>query len=347
MILLDWKSLTARLKNFFREDLSEVVGAYFDGEKIFIVRLTKKFETIEVDADDAEPEQLAEKISLVCAQKGWKTSAVGFCLREGDAITHQFEVSNIPAKAFPESVKTWARAEAGADAVFSFVQVGSELWAETLPRAGVNEFVAAFKKFNLNLRGLSVMPVDLLAKVAPFDRTEFISEIVRDKKTPNLLATWSSVWNWKKISCAAAAIFFVPILLCSAKIFFDYREASDKLDAAKISLDEIHDDLILKENLDAIIAELHRLNSIAANIEPEKKFNLLIRLGKIAEGDVRLTKIHVDEKFLELEGLTDKPEAVRNYLGRVRNSVEKSARLENSSERDDGEIFFVIRADLK
>ena len=52
----------ARLKKFFREEPDEVVGAYFDGEKIFIARLTEKFETIEVDADGT--------------QKGWKTSAV-------------------------------------------------------------------------------------------------------------------------------------------------------------------------------------------------------------------------------------------------------------------------------
>ena len=68
----------ARLKNFFREDVDEVVGAYFDGEKIFLVRLTEKLETFEVDADGAEPAHFAEKISLACTQKGWKTSAVGY-----------------------------------------------------------------------------------------------------------------------------------------------------------------------------------------------------------------------------------------------------------------------------
>ena len=341
------KNLTARSKNFLREELSEVVGAYFDGEKIFLARLTKKFETIEVDADGAEPAQLAKKISLACTQKGWKTSAVGFCLQESDAITYQLDVSNLPEKDFPKAVATWAVANADKDAVYSFAKVGAELWMETLPRARVKEFVAAFKKFNLILRGLSVMPVDMMTKASPFDKTEFISEVVRDKKTPNLLAARSSVWNWKKISVAAAAIFFMAMFLGSAKLLIDYRAASDKLNAAKISLDEIHGDLVLKENLDATIAELHKINLLAVQIEPEKKFNLLVKLGKIAEGDVRLTKIRVDKNSLELEGLTDKPAAVRNYLARVRNSVEKSARLENSSERDDGEISFVIRADLR
>ena len=51
------------ITNFFREDLSEVIGAYFDGEKVFIARLTEKFETIEFEAYGLEIEQLAEKIS--------------------------------------------------------------------------------------------------------------------------------------------------------------------------------------------------------------------------------------------------------------------------------------------
>ncbi len=343
---MDLKNLTARLKKFFREDLEEVVGAYFDGEKIFLARLTEKLETFEVDADGVEPAHLAEKISLACVQKGLKTSAVGFCLQEGDAVIFQLDVSNLPEKDFPESVKSWAKAQAGADAVYSSARRGSELWMETLPRAKVKEFVAAFEKFNLNLRGLSVMPVDLLTKSSPFDRAKFIAEVVRDKKPPNLLAT-GSVWSWEKISFAAAAIFFIAIFFCSAKLLLDYRAASAELNAVKISLEKFHDDLVLKETLDATVAELHKINSLAAQIETEKKLNVLINLGKISGGDVRLTKINIDENFLELEGLTDKPDAVSNYLVRVRNSVEKSARLENSSERDDGEIVFVIRADFK
>ena len=80
------------IKKFFRENIGEVIGAYFDGEKIFIARLTKKFETIEVDADGSELEQVAEKISQICKQKdwktSWKTSAVVFCLRAEDAMNY-------------------------------------------------------------------------------------------------------------------------------------------------------------------------------------------------------------------------------------------------------------------
>ena len=62
---------------------------------------------------------------------------------------------------------------------------------------------------------------------------------------------------------------------------------------------------------------------------------------------MRLTKIHVDENSVRVEGLATKSELVKNYLARMKNSVVQSARLENSSARDDGEIVFVIRGDLK
>ena len=333
------------MKNFFRENLDEVVGAYFDGEKIFVVRLTEIFETAEIDAAGDELDRLAEKISLVCARKNWKTSAVGFCLREEDAVTFQSEVENVPEKEFAALVKSWAVAQANEDAKFSFTKIGAGLWMETLPLAKVKEFVAAFKKFDLNLRGLSVMPTDLLTKVLPFDRAKFIAQIVREKKSPNLLAA-GSAWNFEKISAALAAIFFIVMLVASAKLFLEYRAASEKLDAAKISVEELRAEFALKKNLDADIDELKKIYGLAAQLEPEKNFNFLINLGKIS-GDVSLTKIRAEEKFLELEGLAENPDAVRNYLARVRNSVVQSARLETSSERDDGEIFFVIRAELK
>lgn len=341
------KKFFERLKNFFREDCGEVVSAYFNGEKIFIVRLTNKFETTEIEFGESEPEQLAEKISFVCAQNDWKTSAVGFCLRADDVVTFQSDVANVPEKEIPALVKSWAMSQSGADAEFSFAKVGNELWMETLPRVKVKEFVAAFKKFGMNLRGLSAMPSDLLTKIYPFERTEFISEVVRDKKSPNLLKARSASWNLEKISAAVAAIFFIGMIISSIKLFIDYNAALDKLDEAKISVEKFSDELVLKKNLDAEISELHKINALAAQIKPEKNFNLLINLGKISSDDVRLTKIRAEENFLEVEGLTDDSDAVRNYLARVRNSVIKSARLENSSERDDGDIVFVIRADFK
>lgn len=335
-----------KLRKFFREDTGEIIGAYFDGEKIFIARLTEKFETTTLDAPDAAIEELAEKISLVCKQKGWRAAAVGFCLREGDAVTFQTEVGNIPDKELPTMVKSWARAQTGAEAVFSFAKVGEELWMETLPRANVEEVYAAFAKFGMNLRGLSVMPADLLAK-SPFDRTEFISEVVRNKKAPNLLSARGSVWNWKKISGVAAVIFFIALIIGSAKLFVDYDAASAELNVAKASIDNLREELALKETLDAEIDELHRLNDLAAQIATNKNLNHLINLGKVAGGGVRLTKVRVEENFMELEGSADRADAVKNYLARVKDSVIQSARLESSAERDDGEFIFVIRATLQ
>lgn len=338
----------ARTKKFFREDTGEVVSAYFDGEKIFVARLTKKFETVELDAYDLDKdlkiEQIAERISLLCIKRGWKTSAVGFCLREQDAHILRTEVDNIPEKEIPAMVKSWATAQAGADAIFSSVKVGEEVWVEALPRARYKEICAAFKKFNLNLRALSVMPADELKKIHPFERTEFITEVVRERKAPNLLSTSSSVWNWKKISQVAAGIFLIGLPICSAKLFIDYSAASNKLDAAKIAVDEISTDVALKQKLDADIAELHRLNTLAAQVNAPQNFNLLINLGKIADKNIRMKKIRLDGNSLELEGIATKPDAVKNYLARVKEFVIKSTRLESSFENDDGEIIFTMRA---
>lgn len=335
------------IKKFFLEDSGEVIGAYFDGEKIFIARLTKKFETIEIESDSSEFEQIAEKIFQVCKQKGWKTSSIGFCLRNDDAVTFQTEIDNVPEKEIPALVKSWAIAQAGEDAIFSFTKVGEELWMETLPETTAEEIFGAFKKFGLNLRGLSVMPVDLLTKIHPYDRTEFITEIIRERKAPNLLTTRGGLINWQKISYAAAAIFLIALIGGSIKLFLDYGEASDKLDAAKISVESLSEDIALKKTLDENIDELHRINRIAAQVETLQNFNLLINLGRISDKNIRLTKLRAEENLLEIEGITDNTDTLKNYLGRVKNSVAKSARLESSSERDDGEIIFVIRAALE
>ena len=336
------------IAKIFRADVSELIGAYFDGEKIFLARLTDKSETLEVEADGTEFEQLAEKILQVCRQRDWKTSAVGFCLQDSDAVTFQTEVGNVPEKEIPAMVKSWAAAQAGADAAFAFTRVGEELWMETLPRTRLNEICAAFDKFGLKLCALSVMPSDLLTKISPFDKAKFIATVIREKKSPNLLTARGGIWNWKKISQAVAAIFFGAILFTSAKILLDYQVAANNLDAAKTSLDKLREDLAVKENLDADIAELNRLNKICAaqKVSP-KKFNFLLNLGRVAGGGVRLTSVRADENFLELEGLAVTPDAVKSYLGSVKNSVIQTARLETSSERDDGEIFFVIRAKVQ
>ena len=344
---LNGENFFTRAINFFREDVGEVVGAYFDGVKIFVVRLTESFETVEVDAESSELEHLAEKISLVCRQRGWQTSAVGVCLREDDAVIYQTEI-NFPGKEIASFVKSWSQAQAGIDAAFSFVISGGEIWMETLPKSTLDDYCAAFEKFGLKLRALSIMPVDLLTKVTPFNHADFIAQVVHEKKSPNLLSARSSVVDWKKISQALAAMILAVIIGFSAKILFEYQAAAAELDAAKKSLDELRAELALKENIDADIAELNRLNKIVAAQEVSPtKFNFLVNLGKVAGGGVHLSRIRCEENFLELEGVADNSDAVKNYLSRVKNSVAQNSRLENSTELDDGNISFVIRAAFK
>ena len=335
--------ILSRVRDFFKETTGAIVGAYFDGERLFVVQLTEKFETVEVEADGSEFEQIAAQIAQICRRKDWSTSAIGFCLRAEDAVIFQTEVGNVPAKEIPALVKSWATAQAGAEAVFSSATVGAELWMETLPRIKVEEICAAFKRNGLNLRALSVMP-DAAANVHPYDRTEFISEVVRDKKPPNLLAR-GGVWSWKKLSLATAAIFLGVMIILSAKLFADYGAAADNLDAAKLAVENLRGNLAIKQAVDADIAELRRINALAAQIDDPDNFSLLLKVGKLADRSIHLTSLRVDEKTLELEGTATAPAAIRNYLARMKSSVAATARLESSSEHD-GEIAFTIRASL-
>lgn len=339
------KNFLSRATNFFREDLREVIGAYFDGDKIFLVHMGDRLNSAEIDVDDADIEHLAEKISHACRQRGWNTSAIGFCLRESNALTYSTDYYSVPEKELPAFVKSWATVHSGKDALFSFVKLGNEIWMETLPRTTADEFIAAWEKFGMNLRGLSVMPADKLRKSRPFAEADFIADIVRNRKAPNLLAA-RSVWSFEKISAAAATIILTALIICSVKLLIDYGDVETELDAAKQSVNELHADIALKDNIDADIAELRRINSLIAaqDISP-KNFNLLLNLGKVAGGGVHLTKIRAEENFFELEGISVTPDAVKSYLSRVKSFVAQSARLERSTENDDGDIVFVIRAE--
>ena len=345
---MDLKILAAQLKKFFREDSDEIIGAYFDGEKIFVVRPAENFEAAEIFADGAEPEKFAEKISLVCAQKNWKASAVGFCLRERDAVTLQTDVANVPEKDFPAMVESWSRAQAGIDAVNSFVKVDGGLWMETLPRSRVDEICAAFRKVGLNLTALSVMPSDLLTKRNPLERARFIADVAANKTSPNFLHTRRGMsLDAKKISAALAIIFLVWTFVRASGIFADWYAAANELDAANLALNELRDDMNLKKFFDEDIDALRRLNNLTVAVTATKTFGLLINLGKVATGDVHLTTFRADENSAEVNGRATNAEAVKLCLARVKNSVTKAARLENSSAGDDGEITFAIRADLK
>lgn len=344
---MDVARIFSSAKNFFSEDTNEFVGAYFDGEKIFLTRLTETFETAEISADGYEFARIAEKISEACRQRGWNTQAVGFCLREDDAVTFQTELVNVPEKDFPAFVKSWSQAQSGNGALNSFAKVGVELWMETLPKATADAILTAFQNHGLNLLALSIMPPDLLTKKNPPDKAKFICEVAAKKTLPNFLRPREISWDVRKLSAVPIAIFLIIVAVQSSKIFSDWRAASNELDAEKISFSEMHDDLSLKKIIDDDATELQRLNNLTANVNAPKNFNVLINLGKTFGGDVRLTKIRLDENSVQLDGLATNAEVVKSCLARVKNYVAQSARPENSSVRDDGEIDFTIRADLK
>lgn len=183
------KKYFEQVKNFFREDFREVLGIYHDDEKIFLARLTKKFETAEVNFevdlnDKISPiEQLAEKVSVICAQRGWKTSKVGLCLREGDAITFRTNFENVPPAEIDSAVKTWATSQAGKNAPYAFTEIDGEIWAETLTKTVSEEYISAWKKNSLNLCALTVMP-DFSEEESSegLDKAVFVAKIVAKKK---------------------------------------------------------------------------------------------------------------------------------------------------------------------
>ena len=139
-------------KNFFLADSEEVVGIYYDGEKIFLARLTDKLETLEqnFEIDSAENisaiEQLAEKISVLCSQRGWKTSKTALCLQEGDTIIFQPDFNNIPAEKIDSAVKIWATAQVGENALYTSATIDGEFFTEAMAQKVAAEYFSAWEK---------------------------------------------------------------------------------------------------------------------------------------------------------------------------------------------------------
>ena len=343
------------IKNFFREDFSESVGIYYDDEKIFLARRTKKFETAEVNFeidlnDNISPiEQLAEKIFMVLNQRGWKMSKVGLCLREGDAIVFRTNFENVPPDEVDAAVKTWATSQAGKNAPYTFTEIDGEIWAETLTKTVVEEYISAYKKNSINLCALTVMPDFSEDNSADgLDRAVFIAKIVAEKKAPNLLAEKISDWNVKKISLTAAAIFILILAGLSAKLFYDWHTAENQFETAQTILTEQSESAVLKKTLDAEVAEMKKINSLlAAQSENSSKLNALIRLGKISGGSIQLKKINASEDFTQIEGTAENPDALEKYLARLKNSVASTVKLANTAATDDGKLNFTIRLSFK
>lgn len=327
--------------NFFREDLSEVLGVYCDGEKIFLARQNETAEiNFEIFNDDTPAiEQLAEKIKLHCNKNNWKVSKVGLILREGTATTFQTDFKNVPANEIESAVKIWAVAHVGKDARYTSINLDEEIWMEALPASIVEEYISAFEKNSLTLCALTENPN---SEKTSIERAILAADIVKNKKSPNILTEKISTWNIKKISLTAAGIFFIALIICSAKLSYDYFNAATRAETAQNRFNSQNDNFVLKQELDASTAKIKQFEGIisAQNIN-SKKFNALLKVGKIPDGKIILDKIKTTGETLEIEGVAESPDAVKLYLSRLKNFISPNVKLKNSTE-DDGQIFFSI-----
>lgn len=328
--------------NLFRNDFSKILGIYFDGDKIFLAYLADEIEFSEFSFDGISTEQLAEKIAAICAKNDWQNPKIAIALREGTAVTFQTEFKSVPDNEIEDAVKIWAIAHVGRDARYNSVKLGDEIWMEALPENIVEEYTSAFEKNSLQLCALTEIPDNPERQLTPFNRAESAAEIALNDAAPNILAGKISHWNFKRIALAAAAVFLLAISLTSAKLAQEYYTESKNLAAAQENLSALEELAALKENIDADAAEMRQLNElIAAQNVTADKFNALVRIGRLADGKIWLDKIKTSGGTLELEGVADTPDAVKNYLSRLK-SFAQNVKLENSAVND-GQIDFLIR----
>ena len=327
--------------NFFREDLSEVLGVYCDGEKIFLARQNETAEiNFEIFNDDTPAiEQLAEKIKIHCSKNNWKVSKIGLILRDGTATTFQTDFKNVPANEIESAVKIWAMAHVGKDARYTSINLGEEIWMEALPASIVEEYISAFEKNSLELCALTENPN---SEKTSIERAIFAADIVKNKQSPNILTEKISTWNIKKISLTVAGIFFIALIIFSAKLSYDYFTVATRAETAQNRFNVQNDNFILKQELDASTAKIKQFNAaISAQNINSKNFNALLKVGKIPDGKIILDKIKTTGETLEIEGVAESPDAVKLYLSRLKNLISPNVKLKNSTE-DDGQIFFSI-----
>ena len=91
---------------------------------------------------------------------------------------------------------------------------------------------------------------------------------------------------------------------------------------------------------------MKRLNALcAAQDNPFPKFNALVKIGKIADGKTYLTKIKISDNNIELEGIADNPEEIKNYVSRLK-IITPNIKPGNFSSSD-GKVKFTINLTLK
>ena len=335
--------------NFLKEDYSDVIGVYYDGEKITLSHhVNGAIESAEVifslEDDISEIEQLAEKISVICSQRGWKTSKMGLCLREGAAVTFQTQL-NIPSTEIENAVKSWAIAQIGEDSLYTSVQFDDEIWMETITQSAAKEYVNAWQKNSMTLCALTVKPEKISAQsnlTKPIEYADFVADIVKNKKAPNFLNEYLSAWNYKKISAAIVALFFFVLVGIFLTTSYEYYAATAQLEQIQAILAEHDDELRLKNSIDENISEMKRLNELcAAQSDSVPTFNALVKLGKIADGKTYLTKLKISANTVELEGIADNPDEIKNYVSRLKTNITPNVKLGNVSSTDDATTFTV------
>ena len=343
--------------DFFKENYSEVVGAYFDGEKIYFARrLNESVETDEVNltltSGVSEIEQVAEKISVTCAKHGWKTYKTSFCLREGTALTFQTGLPNIPPKEIDNAVKSWAVSVIGKNPLYAYTKENEnakEIWLMTISRATAAEYISAWKKNSLNLCALTVLPQEtgLHPKIIkPMTFAEYAAEVAAVKKSPNFIADRLSVWNYKKISLTIAALFFCALSAVFGNLFYEYQTAAAQVDELQTRVDSLNNTAELKKIVDADVAEMKRINSLcAAQNNPVTAFNALVNVGRSADGTTYLRKLKIAGNSLELEGVTDNPDEIKNYVNRLKKFVAPNVKTGNLTTTD-GVTNFTIHVTL-
>ena len=342
------------IADFFKEDFSEVVGAYFDGEKIYLTRrINDTVENIDanfsIEEGVSEIEQIAEKISMLCSQRGWKTSKTGFCLREGAVTTFQTQFSAIPSNEIEGAVKTWAEAQIGKNSLFASIQRDEEIWMEAILKSTAEEYVKAWRKNSMTLCALTVMPLEIdkpISLINPSHFAEFVAEVLATKKAPNLLKNQLSAWSYKKISATIAALFFCAFLFMFLKISYEYHNASAQFEEVQAALNRHTDELELKKVADENIVEMKRINALcAAQTNSIPQFNALVKLGMIADGKTHLTKLKTADGDIELEGVAENPEDIKNYIDRLKTITPHVKQGHFSSE--DGVTNFMVYLTLK
>ena len=198
--------MNTNLKNTFIEIISswslkrtfdKTIGIYFDGSKMFCVKLNLPFgssdwkivDTVELtpiikgqlsnrsrailmefdalDDDIIDDESSNEDILKLIAKKAaslcndWQVDSVALCIDTDRVITTVEDLSNVPK----DKIKNTAQyqiAVAGsfeADSyLYSFMETGSDVWMEGILKAEASKYVQAFQRNGIQLLGLTAMP---------------------------------------------------------------------------------------------------------------------------------------------------------------------------------------------